>query len=75
MQKTDVNNTALAIVFLASAIVLVGGLVLVPLIEEAQAKKGEASRHISPEGRENQSIGGAVNSGVIPSCPWQTGCV
>lgn len=71
MEKTDVN-TALAIFFLATAVVLVVGLFAVPVIEEAQAKKGEAGQHISPEGRDNQSTEGATNSGVgvpKPICP------
>jgi hypothetical protein len=71
MEKTNVN-TALAIFFLATAVMLIGGLAVIPVIEEAQAKKGEAGQRISPEGRENQSTEGAINSGVgvpKPVCP------
>lgn len=56
----------------ATAVVLVAGLVAIPVIEEAQAKKGEANEHISTEGRANQSTEGATNSGVgvpKPVCP------
>ena len=31
MQKTDVNNTALAIFFIATAVVVIGGLVVIPV--------------------------------------------
>jgi hypothetical protein len=65
MQKTNVNR-ALIIAFMATAVVvLMAGLAVIPVIvEEAQAKKGEAGQHISPEGRDNQSTEGAINSGV-----------
>ncbi len=39
MQKTDVN-TALAIAFIAVAVVLIGALVVIPAIQEAQARGG-----------------------------------
>ncbi len=41
MQKTDVNNntTALAIFFLATAVMLIGGLAVIPALQEpAEAK-------------------------------------
>jgi hypothetical protein len=37
VQKTDVNNTALAIFFLAIAVMLIGGLAVIPALEEAEA--------------------------------------
>jgi hypothetical protein len=36
MQKTDAN-TVLALIFLASAVVLIGGLIAIPIIEAADA--------------------------------------
>jgi len=36
VQKTDVN-TVLALIFLASAVVVIGGLIAVPVIEAADA--------------------------------------
>lgn len=39
MEKTDVNNnTVLAIFFLATAVMLIGGLAVIPAFEEAEAK-------------------------------------
>ena len=56
-------------IFFVAAVVLVAGLFAVPVIEEAQAKKGEANEHISSEGRGHQSTEGAINSGVGSSHP------
>ena len=38
MQKTDANNTVLALIFLATAVMLIGGLAVIPAFEEAEAK-------------------------------------
>jgi hypothetical protein len=40
MQKTDVN-TVLAIFFVASAVIMIGGLAIVPTIQSASANHGE----------------------------------
>jgi hypothetical protein len=74
-QKNNVN-TALPIIFVAAAVVLIGGLTVIPAFEEAQAAKGEAGQHISSEGRANQSPPGATNSGVgvLPCDPTTHWC-
>lgn len=38
MEKTDVNNTALTIFFLAAAVMLIGGLAVTPALQEVQAQ-------------------------------------
>ena len=41
MQKTDANNTAMAIFFVATAVVIIGGLALVPtMMQSASANHG-----------------------------------
>jgi hypothetical protein len=42
MQKTDVN-TVLALIFLASAVMLIGGLAVIPAFEEAEATSKQNS--------------------------------
>ena len=42
----------MAILLIPSAMIVIGALVVLPVIEEAQAVKGEADRHISLEGND-----------------------
>ena len=59
----------MAILLIASAVIVVGALVVIPVMEqEAQAVKGEASRHISSEGERHQSAQGAKASGLCSGC-------
>jgi hypothetical protein len=51
MEKTNVN-TALAIFFLATAVMLIGGLAVIPVIEEAQ-ERGSRTTHFTRRKRES----------------------
>lgn len=48
MEKIDVN-TALAIFFVATAVMIIGGLALIPALEEAQADKDTKEAAYVPE--------------------------
>jgi hypothetical protein len=51
VQKNDVN-TALAIFFLATAVVLIGGLIVIPVIEVAEAANATSeSKNKGKQGR------------------------
>jgi hypothetical protein len=65
-----VNNTALAIVLIAFAVVLIGGLVVIPAIQEAQAKgpPAKAQAILAAEPSERGAVASGGQGGGGPPC-------
>ena len=45
-QKTDANNTVLALIFLATAVVLIGGLAVKPTFEQQALADKDCKRRL-----------------------------
>jgi hypothetical protein len=68
MQKTDVN-TVLALIFLPTAVVVIGGLVLMPAIQQQEAQAESPDKLIQYcFTASNRFEPGAVGHGAFTSC-------